>query len=167
MVFAQGDVIVHPARGVGIVTRLEERRSAEGNRPYYRIKMMDGTGTLLMIPTSASDKLGLRPAMAQSEVTHVWGVLIAASSTLPRDHKERYEILETKLSAGDVLQVAEVVRDLAERRRQGQLTTVGRRIYDKGMMFLAGEIAAVQGVKLADAEAEIRARLQEAAPPAD
>jgi RNA polymerase-interacting CarD/CdnL/TRCF family regulator len=75
--------------------------------------------------------------------------------------------LEKKLGAGDVLQTAEVVRDLAERQRcEGRLTTVGKRIYDRAMTFLVGEIAAVQSVELPEAEDEVRARLHQNMAPA-
>jgi CarD family transcriptional regulator len=89
-------------------------------------------------------------------------VLRAVPNTLPGDHKERYKLLEGKLHTGDVFQVAEVVRDMAWRQqRKGHLTTVGKRRYNEGIKMLAGEIAAVQGVELNNAEAEIHARLEE------
>jgi RNA polymerase-interacting CarD/CdnL/TRCF family regulator len=75
-------------------------------------------------------------------------------------------LLEDKLHAGDVFQVAEVVRDMAWRQQQeGSLTTIGKRRYEEGMKILAGEIAAVQEVDLGDAEAQIRARLSESLSP--
>jgi RNA polymerase-interacting CarD/CdnL/TRCF family regulator len=66
-----------------------------------------------------------------------------------------------------VFQVAEVVRDMAWRQeREGRLTTVGRRIYEEGITLLAGEIAAVQDVDVADAETQVTARLGESLSPA-
>ena len=59
-------------------------------------------------------------------------------------------------------QVAEVVRDMTWRQqRKGRLTTVGTRRYKEGIKMLAGEIAAVQGVELSNAEAQIHTRLEE------
>jgi RNA polymerase-interacting CarD/CdnL/TRCF family regulator len=57
--------------------------------------------------------------------------------------------------------VAEAVRDMAWRRhREGRLTTRGKRMYEEGMLLLAGEIAAAKGIGLADAEIQVRDRLQ-------
>jgi CarD family transcriptional regulator len=155
-VFQAGDAIVHPIRGAGVIVRIEERMWRGGNSLYYRIKLLDQPTTRLMIPTSEADTLGLRPAIAQSEVDRVWRVLGSKPQSLPSNHKERYKVLEDKLYAGDVFQIAEVVRDMAWRRQmEGSLTTVGKRRYDESVRMLAGELAAVQGIDVSDAEAQI------------
>jgi RNA polymerase-interacting CarD/CdnL/TRCF family regulator len=162
MMFKEGDIVVHPARGAGIVRRIVSRGSQEGSDLYYRIEMLDGMGTRVMIPTKAVNTLGLRRAIREAKLGQVWRVLTGEADKLPSDHRKRYALLEEKLGAGDVLQTAEVVRDLAERRRrQGNLTTVGRRIYDKGLMFLVGELAAAQGIEPVSAEAQVLAKLRE------
>jgi CarD family transcriptional regulator len=162
MTFKTGDAVVHPLRGAGIVISVEERQWHGHEHLYYRIKLLDHPGTKLMIPTSTAKKLGLRLAISQSNVNKVWGVLRAAPNVLPNDHKERYQLLEDKLHTGDAFKVAEVVRDMAWRlQRKGRLTTVGRRRYKEGIRFLAGEIAAVEGIEMVNAEAQVLARLAE------
>jgi RNA polymerase-interacting CarD/CdnL/TRCF family regulator len=70
--------------------------------------------------------------------------------------------LNDRLHTGDALQVAGVVRDMTGRRQQkGKLTTIGKRKYEAGINILAGEIAAVQGVDVSQAEAQIREKLME------
>jgi RNA polymerase-interacting CarD/CdnL/TRCF family regulator len=164
--FKEGDAVVHPARGAGIVTDVLTRKVSQGTAQYYRIKLLDGSGTRVMLPAKAVGTLGVRPAIQESGLGRVWGVLTSEASGLPTDHKERYAVLEEKLGAGDVLQTAEVVRDLAGRQRiEGRLTTVGKRFYERAMTFLVGEIAAAQSVELPDAEDQVRARLQPDASP--
>jgi RNA polymerase-interacting CarD/CdnL/TRCF family regulator len=81
---------------------------------------------------------------------------------LPSNHKKRYQILEDKLYAGDIWQVAEAVRDMTWRRQnEGTLTTRGKRMYKEGILLLAGEIAASKGIELTSAEMEVRERLAE------
>ena len=160
--FKAGDAIVHPLRGAGVVERVEERQWRGSNDLYYRITLLGQPGTKLMVPTTAAEELGLRHAIPQSKLSKVWRVLRAASDTLPSDHKQRYKLLEEKLHTGNVFQVAEVVRDMTWRQqRKGRLTTVGTRRYKEGINMLAGEIAAVQGIELNNAEAQIHARLEE------
>jgi CarD family transcriptional regulator len=160
--FKAGDAIVHPIRGAGIVEQIEARQWRGSNDLYYRIQLLGQPGTKLMVPTSAAKALGLRRAISRTKLNKVWRVLRAAPDLLPNDHKERYKVLEEKLHTGDILQVAEIVRDMTWRReRRGHLTTVGKRQYQEGVRMLAGEIAAVQGVELNNAEAQIRARLEE------
>jgi CarD family transcriptional regulator len=162
MMFKAGDAIVHPLRGAGVVERVEERQWRGSNDLYYRITLLGQPGTKLMVPTAAAEELGLRHAIPQSKLNKVWRVLRATPDTLPSDHKQRYKLLEEKLHTGNVFQVAEVVRDMTWRQqRKGRLTTVGTRRYKEGIKMLAGEIAAVQGVELSNAEAQIHARLEE------
>ena len=81
---------------------------------------------------------------------------------LPRDHKDRYAMIEEKLQSGDALEVAAAVRDMAWRRKQeGKFTTRGKRFYEEAMMLLAGEIAAVQDIEVKDAAGQVNERLQE------
>jgi RNA polymerase-interacting CarD/CdnL/TRCF family regulator len=80
---------------------------------------------------------------------------------LPEDHKERNRLVEDRLNDGDTLAVAAVVRDLAERERQrGELTIVSKRLLDRGMALLAGEVAAAKGIDRERAELIIRERLR-------
>lgn len=164
--FKAGDAIVHPIRGAGVVERVVERQWRGSNDLYYRIKLLSQPGTKLMIPTGAAEKLGLRPAIPRARLKKVWRVLSADPKTLPDKHKERYALLQDKLHAGDVFRVAEAVRDMTWRRqRRGNLTTTGKRLYEEGMGILAGEIAAVQGLDMGDAEAQVRERLSESLSP--
>jgi CarD family transcriptional regulator len=160
--FKAGDAIVHPVRGAGVVERVEEQQWHGSTDTYYRIRLLGQPGTRLIIPVGAAETIGLRRAVPQSKLKQVWRVLRADAETLPSDHKARYKLLNDKLHAGDVLQVAEAVRDMAWRRkRQRSLTTQGKRIYEEALRILSGEIAATQGVEMADAEAQLRERLRE------
>jgi CarD family transcriptional regulator len=164
--FKAGDTIVHPIRGVGVVECIEKRQWRGSSDLYYRISLLSEQSTSLMVPVSAAERLGLRRAIPLSKLKHVWRVLCADPRMLPTNHKRRYELLKGKLRGGDILQVAEVVRDTAWRQEQeGRLTTVGKRLYDKGIGLLAGEIAATQGIDLTDAEVQIRERLKESISP--
>jgi CarD family transcriptional regulator len=159
--FDKGDAIVHPARGVGIVTSVEERKIRGTAQQYYTIDLLDGLDTRVMVPVAAEDTLGLRPAIPASQLQRVWRVLSAEPQVLPADHKERNRLVDERLAGGDTLEVAAVVRDLADReRQQGELTIVTKRHLRRGLTMLAGEIAAVQGLDLDDAEVEIRSRLR-------
>lgn len=165
--FDTGDAIVHPTRGVGVVIGIKERKWQGSSSPYYQIELLGREPTLrLMIPVEEADSLGVRLAIPRSKVKQVWRVLRSDPETLPSNHKTRHSMLREKLHAGDVFQVAEVIRDLTWRRKwEDHLTTRGKRIYKEAMMFLAGEIAAAQGIEVAEAMTEVRAKLREVVTP--
>ncbi|MGD2143874.1 MAG: CarD family transcriptional regulator [Anaerolineae bacterium] len=160
--FDTGDAIVHPTRGVGVVVEIQEREWQGTSSQYYQIELLGREPSLkLMIPIEEADELGLRRAIEQSEVEEVWGVLQSDPDELPQNHKTRHKLLRDRLHAGDVFQVAEVLRDLTWRQREeDHLTTRGKRIYKEALMFLSGEIAAAQHIDVAEAEAQIRGKLR-------
>ncbi|HDQ71216.1 MAG TPA: hypothetical protein ENN19_03850 [Chloroflexi bacterium] len=165
--FKSGEAIVHPVRGAGVVEGIVERTWRGDHSLYYRIKLLNQPTSSLMIPIKAADSIGLRRAISSADLKSVWDILYSHPHSLPSNHKKRYQILEDKLYAGDIWQVAEAVRDMTWRQQQeGSLTTRGKRMYKEGIKLLAGEIAASQGIELTSAEMEIRDRLAESTTPA-
>jgi len=156
--FKVGDVVVHPARGAGVIAGIEEFERNGNPRRYYRIELVAKPGISLMVPIKEAETIGLRHAVSQSKLSKVWHVLRACPRALPDDHKKRYGLLEERLRSGDILQVAEAVRDLIWRQREIGLTGKGRRFLQRALTVLAGEIAAVQGIGVEEAEAQIRAQ---------
>ena len=167
MTFKTGDAVFHPVRGAGMVTGIQDRKRDGEERSYYTIELLGHPGTKLMVPTNAAKEIGLRHAMSQTKLKKVWRVLRGDPTMLPKDHKDRYEVIQERLDTGDASEVAEAVRDMAWRRhREGKLTTRGKRIFEEAMMLLAGEIAAVQEIDVEEAEGQVRTQLRERLAPA-
>ena len=159
--FVTGDAVVHPIRGAGVVEGIEMRHWRGGSELYYRIELMAQPGTKVMIPISTAEEIGLRPVTPRSKLKKVWGVLLDDPRKLPDERKDRYKLVEERLRSGNVLEIAETVRDMAWRREQrGHLSTTEGRFYERAMTLLAGEVAATQGVDLKDAEVQVGAKLR-------
>jgi CarD family transcriptional regulator len=166
MMFEVGDAVVHPVRGAGVVTDIKELQRDGSNKEYYKIKLLGHVRSNLMIPVKDAAARGLRRAIRQSNLNRVRRVLRASPEKLAADYKRRHELLEHKLRSGDLFQVAEVVRDLTWRQwKKNGLTVIGRRLYQRGIKLLAGEIAAAQGTDLTDAELQVGNWLWEAMSP--
>jgi RNA polymerase-interacting CarD/CdnL/TRCF family regulator len=160
--FKVGDAIMHPIRGAGIIVDLIKRQWHGNDKMYYKVELLSHPDTNLMIPTGAAKDLGLRHVISKFTLKKVWRVLGSAPKELPSDHKKRYAALDDRMHTGDALQIAGVVRDIEGRHQEkGRLTTVGKRKYEAGINILAGEIAAVQGVDVSQAEVLIREKLME------
>ena len=161
MKFATGDAIVHPTRGAGAVERIVERTWQGNAESYYRIRLLGQSGTMLMIPTSVTEKLGIRCALSRSAMKQLWPILLATPRRLPDRYKELRYLLQGKLGTGDIFQVAEAVRDMAWRQRETHLSATIKQLYEEGIRLLVGEIAATQDIEFADADTQFRARLRE------
>jgi len=164
--FKIGDPVVHPVRGSGVVVGFQELERQGDVQKYYKIELLGRASTSLLIPVGNAKATGLRPPADQAKLKQVWRVLRADPETLPSDHKVRHKLVHEKLKAGNLIEIAEAVRDLAWRQQQENgLTGKGKKLWDKGMMLLTGEIAAAQGIEIDDAESQVRALLNEVTAP--
>ena len=154
MMFQVGDVVIHPGYGAGTVVEIEKLQFLGSDKPYYSIELSDGSKTRVWVAVRDAGKKGVRYPTLKSQLDRIWSVLRAGPETLSSDHKERYELLREKLRGGDVFRIAEVVRDMFWKDQRSRNWTIeGKRLYEKGLVFLASEVAAVQGCDSAAAEA--------------
>jgi CarD family transcriptional regulator len=154
--FQIGEVVIHPGYGAGTVVQIEEKQFLGSDTPYYAIELLDGFKTRVWIAVKDAVKKGIRHPTPKSQLGRIWHVLRAGPETLSPDHKKRNESLQEKLRGGDILRIAEVVRDMFWKDHHSRkLTIMGQRLYDRGLTFLASEVAVVQGCDFAAAEAMI------------
>jgi RNA polymerase-interacting CarD/CdnL/TRCF family regulator len=157
MMFQVGDGVIHPHRGAGTVIEIEKLQCLGSDKLYYAIRLADGSRTQVWVAVQSAVEEGVRHPVSKSQSERVWGILSGDPETLPADHKERYELLRERIGGNVFRVVAEVVRDMFwKSQRVRHLTIIGKRLYDKGIVLLASEIAIVQGCEFADAETRIR-----------
>jgi RNA polymerase-interacting CarD/CdnL/TRCF family regulator len=159
--FQVGDRCVHPDYGAGIVTEVKELGFLGNERKqYYSIELLSKPGTTVMVAVKNEEKVGLRSPIARATLRRVWSILRASPRTLPSDHNERYALLTEKLLDRDILEIAKVLRDLAWRKEDRRnLTSRGKRLYEKSLELLASEVAGAQGSEFDTAETQIVDRL--------
>ena len=149
--FDIGDKVVHPTHGAGQVTGIEKQDLLEQYHRYYVIDLAADDRTL-MIPVSNAEEIGLRSISHEAALSQVWHILDATAKTLPDDHRKRQERIQEKLKTGDVIKVAEVIRDLSALKREDHLTSFDTQLLERAQQFLACEIALVEGVQVSEAE---------------
>ena len=64
--FQVGDKIVHPMHGAGVIDSIVTKKVNGVVREYYILKLPVG-GMLVMIPTSNSEEIGVRPVVDKDE----------------------------------------------------------------------------------------------------
>ncbi len=159
--FQVGDAVVHPVNGAGFVAKLHSMPGFDEEKPCYKIEILGRTKTTLMVPVERAEEVGLRRAITVPHLDRVWDVLRGEPEALPDNHKTRYKQMEDKLHTGEVLQIAEVVRDMAWRQRQADhLNVPGRRIYLRGMELLISELAVAQTIEIEAAELQVEKLLK-------
>lgn len=161
MTLKQGDAVMHPARGAGRILQIEERSWEGITTKYYVVEMLDQPRSTVRIPVARAEELGLRTTIPSTQLDSVWDVLQSTCESLPADHKERNQLLDARFTDGDLLRVAQVVRDLVGwQLENGRLNTAGEQMFRRGLKFLAMEVAATRDIDLERAELQVRSHLQ-------
>jgi len=157
MDFKIGDKVVHPQYGVGHVAKLEDREFEPGVlRRYYEISI---PGSTLWVPLDQST-FGLRRLAVRSEIDHCREILSSRPMPLTEDSRLRQSDLSARLRVGTIVAHCEVVRDLfaygAHKPISGTIAAFLRVAQD----VLCQEWSMVEGITLAEANAEISLLLE-------
>jgi CarD family transcriptional regulator len=120
-------------------------------RPYLRLKVAQGDLTL-MVPTDKVEYVGVRDVVGQDGLDRVFEVLRAPHTEEPTNWSRRYKANLEKLASGDVIKVAEVVRDLWRREKERGLSAGEKRMLGKARQILVSELALAENTNEDKAE---------------
>lgn len=137
--FSPGDKIVYPMHGAGVICGIEEKKILGEKKEYYIFKL-PCSEINVMIPVDSETAVGIRPIADRAAVSHVIALLGAESSEMDSNWNRRYRENIEKLKSGDILRVAEVVRDLMRVDCQKGLSSGERKLLTNAMRILISEM---------------------------
>jgi CarD family transcriptional regulator len=137
--FHVGDTVVYPHHGAGRILGVVEQAFQGAPRCYFSIQIIHNDLTV-MVPVDAVDKAGIRPVISEPEVEEVLGVLRDDPTRMPLNWNRRVKHNKDKIKTGDVLEVADVVRNLALRDYEKGLSTGEKQMFGKVKHILASEL---------------------------
>ncbi len=149
--FNIGDKIVYPMHGAGIIEAIEEKEILGKKRKYYIMRMPIGN-MKVMIPLDSVNDIGLREVINSQEVNSVVEVLGGARTVMPGNWNRRYRANMDKIKSGDILEVADVVRNLIIRDREKGLSTGERKMLNNAKQILVSELVLVKNMDEAEIE---------------
>lgn len=161
MEFSVGDKVVHPHHGPGRITGVERKDLLGGEKRYYVIEIPTKDLTVY-VPWRKVDQAGVRPAMSRAKLSDVLDKLRSTPRRLPDDYKERQEEVWEMLKTGQVMPIAEVVRDLVWQKERDHLTKKDGDLLAQGQERLAAEMALISGAEVSDMEKAIEDVLADA-----
>jgi len=107
----------------------------------------------VMVPTESADRAGLRSVIGEEAVERVLSVLRDDISQMPKNWNRRFKHNRDKMKTGDILELAEVVRNLALRDHEKGLSTGEKQMYVKAKKILASELMYAKDLSEDDAHA--------------
>jgi CarD family transcriptional regulator len=139
--FKIGDKVSHPAFGVGNVKNIEEKKVLGKKEKYYILKLMVNEMTL-MVPVNKAEEIGLRYIIDPKTVPEVLNVLSGKmDDEMDGNYKQRIKSQTEMVDSGDILKVAQVVKNYIHRDSREKLSSTEKGLYDRANKILEGEIS--------------------------
>ncbi len=143
--FSVGDSVVYPAHGVGQVKAVETQSVAGMSLEVYVITF-DHEKMTLRVPTKKAKTAGLR-SLAGGDVVSSALVTLKGRARVKRTMwSRRAQEYEAKINSGDLISIAEVVRDLHRADNQPEQSYSERQLYESALDRMAREVAAIEKI---------------------
>ena len=156
--FQVGDKIGHPMHGAGVVDSIVSKKVNGVVREYYLLKIPVG-GMLVMIPTTNSEEIGVRPVVNSAEADRIIASIPDIEVDMTANWNRRYRENMLRLKSGDLTEVARVVKGLALRDTDRGLSTGERKMLHSAKQILISELVLSQNTSYEDVEARINTAL--------
>jgi len=160
--FRLNDKIVYPAHGVGKIVGLEKQQVAGISIELFVINF-DQEKMKLRVPTGKAKSAGMRALSGDKVIKNAINTLKGRARVKRTMWSRRAQEYDAKINSGDIILVAEVVRDLFRAEDQPEQSYSERQLFEAALDRMAREVAAVKKVGLSAALEELDATLQKKA----
>ncbi|WP_298932484.1 CarD family transcriptional regulator [uncultured Ruegeria sp.] len=142
--FRPNDYVVYPAHGVGQIISIEEQDVAGFSLELFVISFEKDKMTL-RVPTNKATESGLRSLSSPDVISQAMKTLKGKAKVKRAMWSRRAQEYEQKINSGDLISIAEVVRDLHRTDDQREQSYSERQLYEAALERLTREVAAVSG----------------------
>jgi CarD family transcriptional regulator len=141
--FKTNEFIVYPAHGVGRIVGIEEQEIAGMSLELFVITF-DKEKLTLRVPTGKLESVGMRKLADDGIVKKAMETLKGRARVKRTMWSRRAQEYVAKINSGDLISIAEVVRDLYRSEAQPEQSYSERQLYEDALDRMAREIAAVE-----------------------
>ena len=145
LVFKVNELVVYPAHGVGKISMIEEQEIASVKLELYIVEF-EKEKLRLKVPTSRAEQKGMRRLSDKVQIESALKVLKGRARIKRTMWSRRAQEYDAKINSGDIMAVAEVVRDLYRSERQPEQSYSERQLFEQALDRMAREIAAVRKI---------------------
>jgi CarD family transcriptional regulator len=143
--FKGGDFVVYPTHGVGRIQRVDEQEVA-GSRLELFVIAFEKDKMILRVPTLKAKAVGMRKLSSPDVVATALNTLKGRARIKRTMWSRRAQEYEAKINSGDLVSIAEVVRDLHRATGQPEQSYSERQLYEAALARMAREVAAIEKI---------------------
>ena len=148
--FHPNEFVVYPAHGVGQIVSIEEQDVAGFSLEMFVVAFEKDKMTLRVPPNKAIE-VGMRQLSSPEIVAQAMNTLKGKAKVKRAMWSRRAQEYEQKINSGDLIAIAEVVRDLHRNDDQREQSYSERQLYEAALERMTREVAAVSGDDEVDA----------------
>jgi len=141
--FKANEFVVYPAHGVGRIVGIEEQEIAGMSLELFVITF-DKEKLTLRVPTGKLASVGMRKLADEGLVKKAMETLKGRARIKRTMWSRRAQEYVAKINSGDLIAIAEVVRDLYRSEAQPEQSYSERQLYEDALDRMARELAAVE-----------------------
>lgn len=156
--YKTGEFVVYPAHGVGQIVAIEEQEVAGFKLELFVISFEKDKMTL-RVPTAKATSVGMRKLAENALVSKALETITGRARVKRTMWSRRAQEYEAKINSGDLISIAEVVRDLHRSDAQPEQSYSERQLYEAALDRMAREVAAVNRLHEGEALKLIEAQL--------
>jgi CarD family transcriptional regulator len=140
--FRPKDYVVYPAHGVGQIVSIEEQEIAGISMELFVVSFEKDKMTL-RVPTAKATEIGMRSLSSPDVIDQAMRTLKGKAKVKRAMWSRRAQEYEQKINSGDLIAIAEVVRDLHRNDSDREQSYSERQLYEAALERLTREVAAV------------------------
>lgn len=150
-----GDIVIYPLYGTATIKKIIKKKVKGESLKFYVLEMPKEKLTI-KIPILTAKEIGLREVVSSEEAEEVLKILLKnRKSEISKNWNRRFKINIEKLKRNNVIDLAEVVRNLSLRQRDSGLSVGEKRMLEKAKGMLASEISYAQDINKEEALAKV------------
>ena len=156
--FKTGEFIVYPAHGVGRIVGLETQEVAGIKLDLFVVSFIKDKMTL-RVPVMKAISVGMRKLADAPTVKRALETVRGRARIKRTMWSRRAQEYEAKINSGDLISIAEVVRDLFRSENQPEQSYSERQLYEAALDRMSREIASVNKISETEAVRQIEQNL--------
>lgn len=150
--------IVYPAHGVGQIVEISSQEIAGMQLELFVINF-DKEKMVLRVPLDKAKQIGMRKLADADTLDGAIKTLRGRARVKRTMWSRRAQEYEAKINSGDLIAIAEVVRDLFRNENQPEQSYSERQLYEAALERMAREVATIRKVTEDEAIVELEAIL--------
>ena len=144
-IYKKKEHVVYPSHGVGQIIDIEDREVAGITLALYVITFEKDKMTL-RVPVAKAKAVGMRRVSGPDVIRNALTTLKGRARIKRTMWSRRAQEYEAKINSGDLISIAEVVRDLHRGEGQPEQSYSERQLYEAAIDRMAREVAAADGL---------------------